>query len=242
MGEVWGIGKQTASYLAQFGIQTALAFAIKDAAWIRQHQLSKPYQDIWKELRGESVLPWELEPKTDYKSVSKMKTFTPPSHDRSYVFGQLSKNVENACIKIRRYRLVARKVYFVLRTHDFRHYGYEITLSRATAFPHDMLRVIAEHFDHVFKPGTRYRLTGVVLTHLIENKPLQLELFEGPVEVERLERVYESIDQLDRRYGKHTVFLGSSLPAMVKRQHAGTEAKWRYGKRIGSKERRIGND
>ena len=36
-----------------------------------------------------------------------------------------------------------------------------------------------------------------------------------------MERVYASIDQLDKRFGKHTVFLGSSLPAMVTRQHAG---------------------
>lgn len=221
VGDVWGIGKQTTSYLTQFGIRTALEFALKDEAWIKQHQLSKPYQEIWKELRGEAVLPWELEPKTDYKSVSKMKTFTPPSNDRTYVLGQLSKNVENACIKIRRYTLVARKVYFVLRTHDFRHHGYEITLSRATAFPNEMLHVIAEHFDQVFQPGTRYRLTGVVLTQLAESKPLQLDLFDGPIKVERMERVYESIDELDKRYGKHTVFLGSSLPAMVNRQHVG---------------------
>ncbi len=220
IGDVWGIGKQTAAYLSQYAIRTALDFAQRDEGWV-QHHLTKPHTEIWKELRGESVLPLESEPKTDYKSVSKMKTFTPPSNDRSFVFGQLSKNLENACIKIRRYSLVARKVYFVLRTHDFRHHGYEITMSRATAFPNEILRVIAEHFDQVFKPGTRYRLSGVVLTHLVESKPLQLDLFDGPIKVEEMERVYESIDELDKRYGKHTVFLGSSMPAMTKSQHGG---------------------
>ena len=219
-GEVWGIGKQTAAYLSQYAIHTALDFAERNEGWVKQH-LTKPHIEIWKELRGESVLPLELEAKTDYKSVSKMKTFTPPSSDRAYVFGQLAKNIENAAIKLRRYNLVARKAYFVLRTHDFHHHGYEITLSRATAFPGDILRVIAEHFDHVFQPGTRYRLTGVELTGLVENKPLQLDLFEGPIKVVEMERVYESIDQLDKRYGKHSVFLGSSLPAMTKGPHAG---------------------
>jgi DNA polymerase-4/DNA polymerase V len=47
--------------------------------------------------------------------LSQSKTFTPPSDDREYVFAQLSKNIENACIKIRRYHLVARKVDVVLR-------------------------------------------------------------------------------------------------------------------------------
>lgn len=159
VGEVWGIGPQTVAYLSQFAIRTALDFAERNEGWVKQH-LTKPHIEVWKELRGESVLHLEMEPKTDCKSVSKMKTFTPPSNDRTFVFAQLSKNVENAAIKLRRYNLVARKVYFVLRTHDFRHYGYEITLSRATAVPSDILRVIAEHFDQVFTPGTRYRLTG----------------------------------------------------------------------------------
>jgi nucleotidyltransferase/DNA polymerase involved in DNA repair len=79
IGEVWGIGPQTSRYLAQFGIRTALDFAAKDAAWVKQHHLSKPYHDIWQELRGEAVLPWELEPKTDYQSVRKIGNGLRPS-------------------------------------------------------------------------------------------------------------------------------------------------------------------
>ncbi len=220
VGDVWGIGKQTAGYLAQFAIVTALDFAERDEGWVKGH-LTKPHLDIWHELRGHAILPLETEDKSDYKSISKTKTFTPPSDDRAYVFGQLSKNVENACIKARRYSLVARKVCFFLRTQDFHHQGYEIALSRATAFPNEIVGVIAAHFDHVYVTGTRYRLTGVILTHLVENKPLQLNLFDGPLKVERLEKIYEGIDVLDRRFGKHAVFLGSSMPAMTRGPHRG---------------------
>ncbi len=220
IGEVWGVGKQTASYLSQFAIQTALDFAERDAGWVKQ-QLTKPHQEIWKELRGESVMPLELEEKRDYQSISKTKTFTPSSNDRAYVFGQLSKNIENACIKARRYSLVAGKVCFFLRTHDFHHRGCELTLSLATAFPHEMVRIVGAHFDEVFDPAMRYRLTGVVLTKLVESKPLQLDLFSGPLKVAQLEQIYDCIDAIDRRYGKHAVFLGASLPAMTRGQHGG---------------------
>ena len=217
---VWGIGRQTAAYLAQFAIQTALDFARKEESWVKQH-VTKPHYEIWCELQGQAILPLELEEKTDYKSISKTKTFTPPSHDRTYVFGQLCKNIENACIKARRYHLVAKKVFFFLRTHDFRSQGLEITLSRATAFPNEVVSIVGSHFDQVFKPQTRYRLTGVVLTHLVESKPLQLDLFDGPLRVEHMERIYQAVDALDRRYGKHAVFLASSLPGMRQGPHAG---------------------
>jgi hypothetical protein len=49
------------------------------------------------------------------------------------VFAQLSKNLENACIKARRYKLVAAGIVIFLRQQDFRDRGLEIRLSRATA-------------------------------------------------------------------------------------------------------------
>ena len=116
-------------------------------------------------------------------------------------------------------------MFFFLRTHDFRSQGLEITLSRATAFPGEIVRIVAEQFDRVFTPRMRYRLTGVVLTGLMEAKPLQLGLFDGPLNIEESERIYDAIDALDKRYGKHAVFLGSSLPAMTQSQHGGERGK-----------------
>jgi DNA polymerase IV len=62
---------------------------------------------LWHELRGTPVYPVTVEKKTEYKSIGKTKTFIPPSADPTFVLAQLSKNVENACIKARRYNLRA---------------------------------------------------------------------------------------------------------------------------------------
>jgi hypothetical protein len=45
------------------------------------------------------------------------------------------------------------------------------------------------------------------------------------VRAERIRQVYEAIDQLDAKYGKYTVFLGSSFAAMQGNQHAGARAE-----------------
>jgi hypothetical protein len=45
------------------------------------------------------VLALDLTEKASYQSIQKMKSFSPPSADKAFVFVQLSKNIENACIK-----------------------------------------------------------------------------------------------------------------------------------------------
>ena len=129
-----GIGPNTSAFLGKFGIKTALEFARKDERFIQKH-LSKPYQEIWHELNGRSICPVISESKSSYQSISKAKTFTPPSKDKAFIFAQLSKNLENACIKARRYKLAAARLIVFLRTQDFRDSGIEIKLSRPTAYP-----------------------------------------------------------------------------------------------------------
>jgi len=116
--KVWGIGPNTAAFLRKHGITTALQFAKKEEGFVKKY-LSKPYQEIWHELNGRSVYPVTTESKSSYQSISKARTFTPPSMDEGFVFAQLSKNLENACIKARRYRLAAARIIVFLRKQDF---------------------------------------------------------------------------------------------------------------------------
>src|SRR5512135_2240461 len=128
--KVWGIGANTAAFLNKHGIVTALQFARKDEGFVEKY-LSKPYHEIWHELNGRSVYRVTTESKSSYQSIGKSKTFTPPSQDETFVFAQLSKNLENACIKARKYRLSATQVIVFLRKQDFSSSGVELKLSRA---------------------------------------------------------------------------------------------------------------
>ena len=224
MGKIWGIGPQTAHYLAQYRITTALQFARCEEHWIKS-KLTKPQQAIYQELCGNAVIPLELEPRQAYQSISKTKTFTLPSHDRTYLLAQLSKNTENACIKARRHNLSAQKVFFMLRSQDFRLRGIEIKLSAPTQCPTTIIKLIDKQLDRLLEQNTRYRLTGVVLSDLTVNNSLQYDLFGEVVREQKARRVFEAIDRLDRKYGKHTVFLGSSFAALNKAQHQGERAE-----------------
>lgn len=218
--DIWGIGPNTAAYLHKFGIQTALQFARKDEAWVRG-AVSKPFLELWRELNG--VVSWELdtEGRESYQSIQKTKTFTPPSRDRKFIYSQLSKNIENACIKARRWNLESDTFWFFLKTQEFKFHTYEIKLSYPTSVPHDILRAVSEHFDKVFKKGTLYRSTGVTLCKLRPAGSGQLDLFGAVLKSEGIKRIYESVDELSEKYGKHVIYLGSSFDAMTHNAHLG---------------------
>jgi hypothetical protein len=69
------------------------------------------------------------------------------------------------------------------------------------------------------------RPTGVILHHFSEAYSGQLDLFGKVVRLQRLSNLCESVDALSAKYGKHTLFLGASLPAHLHAQHAGNRGE-----------------
>jgi hypothetical protein len=84
-----------------------------------------------------------------------------------------------------------------------------------------MLKVVSEHFPRVYKRGELYRATGITLMRLEDANTTQLDLFGAVLKSKGVERVFESVDAICAKYGKHTVFLASSFKAMTHASHAG---------------------
>jgi DNA polymerase IV len=218
--KVWGIGPNTAAFLNKHRITTALQFARKDEQFIKKY-LSKPYQEIWHELNGRSIYPVTTETKGSYQSISKAKTFTPPSNDKTFVFAQLSKNLEAACIKARRYRLAATCLIIFLRKQDFTHSGLEIKLNSASAYPIELFGPLKQGFEAVYKTNVLYRQTGVVLGGLLQEAEIQRDLFDDHRKIEKMTKIYAMVDELSERFGKYAVHHASSLPTKQQTQHEG---------------------
>lgn len=216
--DIWGIGPQTSAYLKKVGVHTALEFARKSEEWVKS-KFTKPIYETWQELNGKFIFPLDTIGRTTYASVQKVKTFTPPSNNRDFIFSQLSKNVENACIKLRRYNLAATQGTFFLKRQTFRYVGLELKFSRPTAIPSEIIKVIEAHFDEVYDSQCLYRATGIVLFNLEEHMVNQLDLFNHALKAMEMKKLYASVDKINERYGKHTVFLGTSFLAHDHPQH-----------------------
>ena len=122
-------------------------------------------------------------------------------------------------MKARRYNLAPRGVIIYLRAQDFNSAGIEVKLSRRTAIPNELIEAIRPGFRQVFRPGTLYRSTGVVLVNLEDDSVAQLDLFGAALKTIEMKKVYEGVDKMRAKYGKHTLYLGSSHLAQTSAQH-----------------------
>ncbi|MEI6611084.1 MAG: DNA polymerase IV [Deltaproteobacteria bacterium] len=207
--KVWGIGPATTNYLAKLGIRTALAFAQLPENIVLK-KFTKPTVEIWHELRGKSVYPVSTEEKSSYASISKTKTFAPPTSNAEYLFAHLMRNMESACIKARRYSLAPNKIVVFLKKNDFSTAGSEAKLSRPCAFPLEFSDIIRDLFNSCYCPKDIYRATGVVLLNMEPDTNIQYSLFDNPLQAEKIRGLYNVADELGQKYGKHTLHLGSS--------------------------------
>jgi len=216
---VWGIGPNTGALLNKHGIRTALEFVQKDEAWVR-NTVTKPIVEIWQELSGISVFPLVTEQKEIYHSIQKTRTFSPASGESSFLYSELSKNIEGACRKARRYNLVATGLSFFLKTSEFRYRTYTLTLPRTTNVPGEIISALEPYFFSVYKKGIRYRTTGITLTGLREALPEQLDIFSSAETRAATRSLFEKVDELTEKYGRDTVYLGSSAKAIAARKKA----------------------
>jgi hypothetical protein len=53
-----------------------------------------------------------------------------------------------------------------------------------------------------------------------ENK-VQLTLFDDTAKIERMSKIYSTVDTLSKKFGKHTLQHASSLPVKLQAQHEG---------------------
>jgi hypothetical protein len=67
----------------------------------------------------------------------------------------------------------------------------------------------------MYKRYESYRATGIVLMDLVQDKRIQYSLFEDPLRAEKIRELYEAVDALSGKYGKHTLHLGGSHPIDV---------------------------
>lgn len=209
IGKIWGIGPRTSNFLTGKGIQTALDFINKDDEWIKNN-LSKPYEIIWNELLGVSVLQVDGEQKSSYDSIQKTRSFYPPTSDTEFLLSQLSKHIEEACRKARHYKLIPKKINFFLKTQSFKYSSFDITLETPTNAPEAINSLVYKYFKKVHTRFAVYRTTGITLYELVPEPARQLDLFGGGEINKKFETIHEQIDNLEEKFGKKMVYLAST--------------------------------
>jgi len=224
---VCGFGPNTVELLGKCSIKNVLDYVNRPEAFARK-LLGKTGIELWHELRGEAVYGLCREEKQTYLSISKSKTFMPASRDRDYVKAQLVRNLESACIKLRRHKLSARDLLIHLRTSDFKASALEAKLNRHSSSTLDFIGVCGDLFNVVFNRHLYYRASGIVLSDIVPEGVDSRTLFDDPLKIEKIAKLSRSVDRINRKYGKHTLHIAASdVLTAAKKSHPRNSSSWR---------------
>jgi DNA polymerase-4/DNA polymerase V len=213
--DVWGVGLSSTKLFNRHKINTALDFVSKNEDYIK-HNFKKPYLEIYQELKTKYIYKLRTSPKKVFQSIGKSKTFAKNSSDPKFIFSELSKNIEKACAKARRYNLEANSVSFFLKSADFNYKKININLENNTNIDIEIIKILAENFKTIFSPYLKYRATGVTLKNLKELSGRQSDIFYNHLQAQKLNKLFSACDKIHKNYGNQSIFLASSMSANSK--------------------------
>ena len=229
LDRVCGFGPNTVALLQKNGIKTVLDY-VKRPMRFAEKLLGKIGIELWQELKGIPVYRTLNAKKEKYLTISKTKTFSPPSSTKDIVKAQLMRNLESAFIKLRRHSLSARNITAYLKRSDFKSSALEARLTRHSSSTLDFTEVCSQLFDGLFKRGVMYRATGVILSRIREEGFDSKDLFDDPVKIERTSRVSGVIDRINSIYGKHAIHIATTNIVSKKEPHPRNDPHWRKKK------------
>lgn len=210
LSDVWGIGRRSFEKLQSLGVRTPLELADKPLEWVRWN-FSKPGVATWHELNG-----W---PCIDTAEIMMRQNIT-----TSRSFGDMVTSIEmlkasvatfaaSCANKLRAQGSVAGAITVFLCSNFFREDLEQYYNATTLLFPvptADTLEITQQALEgvsQIFKPGIRYKKSGVILSNISSGAAVQQILFD-PIS-KRRERLdlSRTVDDLNHRYGLKTVSL-----------------------------------
>jgi len=195
--DVWGLGPNTAAYLTKYNVKTALEFVSLSEDFIISH-LSKPYYEIWQELRGKKIFSLDPNPKITYKSMSKTETFTPPTNNKELLWSYLFRHIEDAFNKARRYHYAVGTISLFLKTQQFSYRATECKFSNPTSYPLLVRQELHHAFDRIYSPSYIYRTTGCTISNLSDAAIIQDSLFTNQLEQSKTQKLYNLLSTIKK--------------------------------------------
>ena len=214
--DVWGIAGKWGQRLRDLGGPTATRFAALDDRLIRRH-LSVVALRTAYELRGVPCIETDG-PAGGRRTLVRSRSFGRPVTDERELREAVATHAARAAEKLRREGLACRAVGAFVTTKGLgegphRSGSQAVALGQATNRTADLVRAALlclgrchEATDRRGRPY-RYRKAGVTVWDLVPEAPEQGHLFQAldPAQA----KLYQAVDQLNRRFGKRAVFVGS---------------------------------
>jgi len=212
--DIWGIGRRLAERLASGGIRTARDLKHADMPWVRR-TLGVVGERIARELNGIPCLTLE-EVAPPKKGIASARSFGRPVELLPELEEALATYTARAGEKLRAGNLLAANIHVFVETNPFKpeqaqySAGAQITLPRPSNFTPELISAALSLLRKIFRPGYRYKKTGVFMTGLVSGRNVQLSLFDKPQgENDARRALAEAVDRINRQLGTNAVRYGA---------------------------------
>lgn len=214
VGEVWGIGPRISARLVSMGIETVEALRQADPEYIRQ-QFSVVAERTLKELHGIPCIELQ-EVGAARQQIMVSRTFGQPVTSLEDLSESVAYFASSASEKLRKDRSVASCVSIFVRTNPFKEdeaqYGQSkvVPLRCPTSDTSQIVRAVLAGLKQIYRPGLRYKKSGVMLMGLQNKDTVQRDLFDEPADHSRSEARMRIMDEINRKMGKGAVTIAAS--------------------------------
>ena len=212
--DVWGIGRRYAAKLQMLGVNTAYDFAQHSEVWVKMTFNNINITRTWQELNGLDVVPNEQLAKK--KSICTSRSFNGMIADFESLRTQVANYAARCAEKLRAQETVASTVGVFLNTNAFRedlpqYWNFqEQRLITPTSSSIAIVQMATEVLKRIYRQGYQYKKAGVIVMGVGANSPIQQDLFDINAEqFQKLKRLDEVIDRINRMNGTETIVLGA---------------------------------
>jgi DNA polymerase V len=205
--DVWGVGRQYSKFLQAAGIHTA--FDLKNAkdSWIKKH-LSVVMLRTVRELRGEPCLDLELLNPAK-KGICTSRSFGRPVSDIGLLQEATATFAARCAQKLRKQQCCAKVLTVFVTTNKFADTlqyfnSKEMVLPTATNSNLELIKYTSLALNQIYKPGYLYKKSGVVVTGIMPEKNVQLNLLDQTDHFKQ-HTLMQAIDEITQKLGKDCV-------------------------------------
>ncbi len=212
--EVWGVGGRLGARLNGLGISDARQLSECSPEAVRR-DFGVVLEKTVRELRGESCIPFE-EIKPKRKQIVRSRSFNGCVGSEDELLGAITFHAEEAARTLRREGGSAHVVGIILCTNRFRkqdpqYFAYPaVGLDYGASDTKSIVQAAAGLLSQHYRPGFAYKKAGVYLSEIQPRSGEAMNLF-FEAERERAGLLADTVDSINRKYGKYSLFYAGSL-------------------------------
>jgi len=207
IGDVWGIGRQYATKLRYYSVNTAWDFTQRTKSWVR-HTMGVVGERTWLELRGTPCL--EMDRSTTKKSICTSRSFGDRLTELEPISEAIANFAASCAEKLRKQKSLASVLLVFIHTNphatNLPQYSNQkvIQLPVATNDTTELINFALQGLKSIYAEGYRYKKGGVIVSEIVPERPLQGNLFDTK-DREKFNKVMTVMDNLNASYGKQKV-------------------------------------